>query len=458
MAVDAVYPLGTGSRWDNNELRYSLRALEKNFLDLGRVFIVGRCPPWLTGAVHLDVPDSHKHNKDANLIDKVLAACRAGVSDKFVRSSDDQLILRPCHADDLKPYHHGDFLSREAKQVRGGWKQRLLRTCKLLRSLGMPTRHHDTHIPTIYDRDLFVKIVTACNYRDDIGYTINTLYHNQSGVVDPPKMLHQKLTLERRDASERSILKRLEGKMYLGYNDLGLSKALKNVLQEMFPEPSRFEDAAKQYVRAVAIHKKQVIAVVGAARSGASCVAGIVHQLGVSMGDNLRKPKKRNPTGFFEDVAFRKICSSNNGRVKKLTQWANGRFESENIIGCKDAKTCNMIPEMRRAFPSLKVIAVDRPLRDIVASMKSTGTFKRFRTDEDKAEVAKGRIGRRDRDLAAFRIPSLRLSYPEVIADPKAAIEKIASFIGISPTQAQADAAMRFVDSSLQHHAGEIHK
>jgi len=41
--VDVVYPLSNGSHWDNNELRYSLRSLEKYALNLGRVFVVG--PP-----------------------------------------------------------------------------------------------------------------------------------------------------------------------------------------------------------------------------------------------------------------------------------------------------------------------------------------------------------------------------------------------------------------------------
>jgi len=70
--IDVVYPLGSGSAWDNNELRYSLRSLENNLLDLGRVFVVGQRPPWLVEAVHIPMEDTHRHNKDANLIDKVL--------------------------------------------------------------------------------------------------------------------------------------------------------------------------------------------------------------------------------------------------------------------------------------------------------------------------------------------------------------------------------------------------
>jgi hypothetical protein len=81
--IDVVYTLGTESSWQDNELRYSLRSLERNFPDLGRVWIVGHKPAWLTGVVHIPMADVHKQNKDANLIDKILAACRAGVTERL---------------------------------------------------------------------------------------------------------------------------------------------------------------------------------------------------------------------------------------------------------------------------------------------------------------------------------------------------------------------------------------
>ena len=123
--IDVVYPLGTGSRWNDNELRYSLRSLEKNFPDLGRVWIVGHRPAWLTGVVHVAMDDVHRHNKDANLIDKILAACRAGVSERFVRMSDDQVFLRPVRFADMKPLHYGDITSKSDWPA-GGWWRRLV--------------------------------------------------------------------------------------------------------------------------------------------------------------------------------------------------------------------------------------------------------------------------------------------------------------------------------------------
>jgi hypothetical protein len=51
------------------------------------------------------------------------------------------------------------------------------------------------------------------------------------------------------------------------------------------------------------------VVVLGAGRSGTSAIARGVQALGVDLGDRLRKPGGKNPTGFFEDsdlLAFNK--------------------------------------------------------------------------------------------------------------------------------------------------------
>ena len=53
--------------------------------------------------------------------------------------------------------------------------------------------------------------------------------------------------------------------------------------------------------------KPRLILVIGAARSGTSCVAGVLHTLGVRMGieEHLIGPHPEfNPKGHFEDVCF----------------------------------------------------------------------------------------------------------------------------------------------------------
>lgn len=447
--IDVVFPLGSGSVWQNNELRYALRALERNFLDLGRVFVVGVQPHWLREAVCIPFADRHKRNKDANLIDKVLAACKAGVSDTFVRCSDDEYVWRPCHVGEMLPYHGGELMRRPPKFWSGGWKERLRRTADFLQSHGYPTKHFDTHIPTVTNRQLFMQAMSRSPYQRGKGFTINTLYLNQAALIDPPMLRHEKCTLEGSVADKEKIREALAGKLYLGFNDAGLTPALKEILEETFPEPSRYEMGP--IVVPVPCALPQVVAVLGAGRSGTSCVAGILHHLGVSMGENLRQATPDNPRGFYEDLPLRDISRGKMPpatRVARLRAWASSRAIAGPIVGGKYGVLCNQVEEMAEAWPNMRAICVNRPMVEIVASMEKAAFYKRF-TLQRLQEIATGHITRRDRDLARLAVPQLSVNYHDVLADPRAQVDRMVEWLAITPTPQQIDDACAFVDGGL---------
>ena len=45
--MDILYVVGRGSTWNNNELKYSLRSIAKNGINVDRVFIVGYIPDFI---------------------------------------------------------------------------------------------------------------------------------------------------------------------------------------------------------------------------------------------------------------------------------------------------------------------------------------------------------------------------------------------------------------------------
>lgn len=453
MAIDVVYTLGPGSRWNNGELRYSMRALKKNFSELGRVFVVGYRPKWLSdAAIHIDVADIHKHNKDANIIDKVVAACRAGVSDQFIRSSDDELILIPSNASDIKPYHGGTLRGRPASFWSNVWKKRLRATSEMLSDRGFECLHFDIHIPNLYDREAFLRAAESTPYRET-PFTINTMYFNQAGVVDPPRLAGQKVTFESAVYDTHKIRKRIAGKRFLGYNDRGLTGSLKQVLQEMFPEPSPFEKDRGVFMPVLddTVALPTVVAVIGTPRAGTSCTAGLIHMLGVSMGTKLRPARPRNPKGFFEDIPLRQVCSLRKGpkRIKRFRAWAVARA-AEGIVGAKDGKLCKQIPQIVKAWSKLKVVAVDRPISEVVDSMQKAGSFKRMNRQRMES-MARDWTACRDADLSRLKVDCLRVNFRDVVNDTQVVIDRIVEFLGISPTAEQRQAAMEFVDPTLYH-------
>ena len=57
--MDMLYILGNGSKHDNQELRWSLRSLEKYGRNVGSIAIVGEPPEWLSPEVKTLKTDNH---------------------------------------------------------------------------------------------------------------------------------------------------------------------------------------------------------------------------------------------------------------------------------------------------------------------------------------------------------------------------------------------------------------
>ena len=109
--VDVVYVLGRGSRWGDNEIRYSIRSFKKYFKDLRNVVVVGELPHFLRGVVHIPYPDRQGVNKDCRMMLKIMAACKdERVSDNFVLCTDDTALLQELSFTDFTGWHDGPII------------------------------------------------------------------------------------------------------------------------------------------------------------------------------------------------------------------------------------------------------------------------------------------------------------------------------------------------------------
>ena len=220
--------------------------------------------------------------------------------------------------------------------------------------------------------------------------------------------------------------------------------------------PKKFWPSAEKESSANQI-AKEVVAVVGPFRGGTSCVAGMLHNLGVSMGHQFLPPNKNNPRGFFEAVALRSLChrsyaeprmtpkTNEERRVAGLRRWA--RWRHGKIIGAKHPTLSMMVPDMVKAWPNLRVVAVERPVEESIQSIVARGWWKRPMAES----VLPKMIATRDSDLERLGVKTLRLSYHNVITNPTSAVEQLIAFCEIKPTDAQRKAAIAFVKPDLQH-------
>ena len=237
--IDVVVPLSRGSVWQDNELRYALRSVERNLAGLRRVYIVGHRPDWLRSIIHLPADDLDR-NKDANIIEKILLACeQPELSQRFLFLSDDQVLLEPCWPADFGPFYAGDARALGGRS-RSRWRRRLLRTGQQLAAAGLPSANYDLHVPTVMEREMARAVFAQWEDCIKDGMCVCTLYHNAAGGTSC-SLGNTRARFETPRYDAVAIQQALRGRRFLQYNDRGLTPAFRQVLADLFPEKSSFE-------------------------------------------------------------------------------------------------------------------------------------------------------------------------------------------------------------------------
>lgn len=240
--IDVVYKMGSGSKYNNDELRYSLRSLS-NFKDLGKVYIIGYCPDWVKNVIHYPLVDSYKSNKDANLINKILlASLDKSISTEFLNFSDDQVLLKECSYEDFKdPYYNNNMSNFKPGESLSRWKKRLQNTINALKEYGQTFNCYECHIPTLIHKYDYLNTVLKYAYGETPGLCGNTLYFNtiKKLGIELPKGVALRM---QNTINDLPILeKECEGKLHLNYDEISTNDILFVYLANKFPAKSIYE-------------------------------------------------------------------------------------------------------------------------------------------------------------------------------------------------------------------------
>lgn len=162
MATDILYIVGKQkSQWHNNELRYSLRSIEKYGRNVGRVFVVGAPPAFLSDEVQtLKIRDPYdvKHKNILYCIDQAMKQLPLG--EDVLYSSDDHYYIRETDFDCYPIYCKGVLPCIGTSDYRVSLKE----TRALLELCGMSTHnfswHGNTHFyKSVWLSDAFQKLL-----------------------------------------------------------------------------------------------------------------------------------------------------------------------------------------------------------------------------------------------------------------------------------------------------------
>lgn len=195
--IDVVYILTNASKWQNNEIRYSLRSIEKNLkINIGRIYIVGFFPKFIQEkeVSNIDTQDWYTH-KLKNAIRKIKSACNnSHVSDDFMLMNDDFFIMKP--VTEIKNWSKGSLAGSMARHnTKGGYYYRAIKETKeLLEGMGIknPT-DFEIHAPIIINKKRFRDIDAKLDLESK-GLLFRSIYGNlaklERTIVPDVKIYH----------------------------------------------------------------------------------------------------------------------------------------------------------------------------------------------------------------------------------------------------------------------------
>lgn len=156
--MDILYVVGTGSVWGNNELRYSLRSIAKNGKGIGRVFLVGHKPDFVSDEVIFIPCDDPYGQPHKNILHKVLHAVEhSDIGRHFLISSDDHYYTKPTDFDKLPVYFREKAIPEKVQDRWSIYFNSLHDTRGILLERGLTIYQTNPHCNTHFDVEVYRK-------------------------------------------------------------------------------------------------------------------------------------------------------------------------------------------------------------------------------------------------------------------------------------------------------------
>lgn len=204
---------------------------------------------------------------------------------------------------------------------------------------------------------------------------------------------------------------------------------------------------------------RPVVAILGPHRSGSSCLAGVVANLGLYMGDRFVGCEA---DGGHEAAELARICEAAMrfpganlrpyGLESKLRRFIESlrRRARGKPVALKYPHLCVMGDALEKAAQgALRVVSIDRPLDESIRSLVHRSGK---RHDYAKlAAVQRMLHAEREKFLRRTSAPVLHVEYDRLIGETEAVVAELAAFIGVAPTAE----AVAYVDGGKRRFKGE---
>ena len=186
--IDVLYIIGTGSHYGDEELRYSLRSLDKFGRNVGRVFITGECPKFVNREKVTFLPELDIGCRAINHWWKVDQTFRkTDIGDRALVMYDDIFFCKPTDCANY-PWRFRKILPTERPE--GDYRKSLYNAAMWLQKNGFPILDYCLHQPCIYEKEKFLSMES--DFIDlklsDIGMSPRSIYANRFYDGKPEQM------------------------------------------------------------------------------------------------------------------------------------------------------------------------------------------------------------------------------------------------------------------------------
>jgi hypothetical protein len=233
--MEAVYLLGTGSPFQNEELRYSLRSLDTYAWGITRVILVGECPSWINREHVEHIPFKEEGPKDYRIAAKILHVCEQRIVTKpFLFCNDDFFFTKPFEASHYPYFYKGDLINHPPRTA---YQHQLLFTKDYLSSQRLPTKHFDVHTPIIYDPMLFKALKPVWEYsKNTIGLVVKSTYCNHYNIKG---QIYSDIKLK--EFASETAQQRVRGANVFSIYDSAWTTGVYDYLKKQFTKKSKYE-------------------------------------------------------------------------------------------------------------------------------------------------------------------------------------------------------------------------
>lgn len=168
--ISAVWVYWEGGA-DGEELRYSMRSIQRHFVDLKNIVLCGDRPDWFTGDfIHSpkwtkrQAKQKFGTGKWCKWTDSIIKLRKIidspFVTDRFLWLYDDTFFMRPVTAAEASvPRRTGLLCAHPESKANGLWREVLKRTTVALRDAGRPAINYSHHGPVVYEKQKLMETI-----------------------------------------------------------------------------------------------------------------------------------------------------------------------------------------------------------------------------------------------------------------------------------------------------------